>query len=149
MNPPLAIDTVFVKCEGKAPPEQARILRKGGIGGTCHMRNKPRVILAQCLILFATVSILIGSSCRPKQQQATTLRVWQTEVDPKAVAVLKDIGAEFERTHPGVRVELESVAWGALSAKLTTACCRKFSRHSSSGAIHGLVHAVKKLIGTH
>ena len=85
------------------------------------MPKKPRVILVQLLILFAGVLILIGSSCQPKQQQPITLRVWQTEVDPKAVAVLKEIGAEFERSHPGVQVELESVSWGALSAKLTTA----------------------------
>jgi multiple sugar transport system substrate-binding protein len=85
------------------------------------MRNRPRVVLARLLILFVTVSGLLGSSCRQKQRQPTTLRIWQTEVNPQAVAVLKDINAEFERTHPGVHVELESIAWGALSSKLTTA----------------------------
>lgn len=84
------------------------------------MRNRPRFLIAQLSILFMALSLLTGSSCRPKQQ-TTTLRIWQTEVDPKAVAVLKDIGTEFERTHPGVHVEIESVAWGALSSKLTTA----------------------------
>jgi ABC-type glycerol-3-phosphate transport system substrate-binding protein len=71
------------------------------------------------LRFLLALSVVIGSSWTPRQQQQTSLRNWQTAVDPKAVAVLKEIGAEFERTHPGVRVEMESVAWGALSSKLT------------------------------
>ena len=71
---------------------------------------KPAKSRDSCVFLLA-LSVVIGSSCTPRQQQ-TTLRIWQTAVDPKAVAVLKEIGAEFERTHPGVRVEIESVAWG-------------------------------------
>ena len=51
----------------------------------------------------------------------TTLRVWQTEVDPRAVAVLEEIARDFERANPGVRVEIESISWGALSSKLVTA----------------------------
>jgi len=86
------------------------------------MQNQSRVVIARCFVFLLALSVVIGSSCTLKQQQQqTTLRIWQTAVDPKAVAVLKDIGAEFERTHPGVRVEIESVAWGALSSQLTTA----------------------------
>ena len=84
------------------------------------MRNQPRAVIARCFVFLLALSVVIGSSCTPRQQQ-TTLCIWQTAVDPKAVAVLKEIGAEFERTHPGVRVEIESVAWGDLSSKLTAA----------------------------
>ena len=72
-------------------------------------------------MFLLALSVVIGSSCTPRLQQQTTLRIWQTAVDPKAVAVLKEIGAELERTHPGVRIEIESVAWGSLSSKLTAA----------------------------
>ena len=83
-------------------------------------KKRLRVVIARCFVFLLALSVVIGSSCALKQQQ-TTLRIWQTAVDPKAVAVLKDIGTEFERTHPGVSVEIESVPWGALSSKLTTA----------------------------
>jgi multiple sugar transport system substrate-binding protein len=86
-----------------------------------EMENQPRAVIARCFVFLLALSVVIGSSCTPRQQQQTTLRIWQTAVDPKAVAVLKEIGAEFERTHPGVRVEIESVAWGDLSSKLTAA----------------------------
>jgi multiple sugar transport system substrate-binding protein len=72
-------------------------------------------------VFLLALSVVIGSSCTPIRQQQTSLRIWQTAIDPKAVAVLKEIGAELERKHPGVRIEIESVAWGALSSKLTAA----------------------------
>ena len=85
------------------------------------MQNQPRPVIVRCFVFLLALSVVIGSSCTPRRQQQTTLRIWQTAVDPKAVAVLKEIGAELERKHPGVRTEIESVAWGALSSKLTAA----------------------------
>src|SRR5882724_8967455 len=89
------------------------LFAKHSQGGGIEMQNQSKVVIARCFVFLLALSVVIGSSCTLKQQQQhTTLRIWQTAVDPKAVAVLKDIGAEFERTHPGVRVEIESVAWG-------------------------------------
>src|SRR5215471_19678336 len=93
------------------------LFAKHSRGGGYEMRNQPRAVIARCFVFLLALSVVIGSSCTPRQQQQTTLRIWQTAVDPKAVAVLKEIGAEFERTHPGVRVEIESVAWGGLVVK--------------------------------
>ena len=84
-------------------------------------KSSQRAAIARWFVFLLALWVVIGSSCTPRLQQQTTLRIWQTAVDPKAVAVLKEIGAELERTHPGVRVEIESVAWGDLSSKLTAA----------------------------
>lgn len=62
--------------------------------------------------------LLCAACTKPK---AATLRVWQTESDPGAQKALGEIAAEFEVTHPGVTVQLEGIAWGALSQKLTVA----------------------------
>lgn len=67
------------------------------------------------------VALLFSVACGPAPTQPRVLRIWQTEVDPKAVAVLREVADELERTHPGVKVEIESVGWGALSSKLVTA----------------------------
>ena len=84
-------------------------------------KSSQRAVRARCFVFLLALSVVTGWSCTPRLQQQTTLRIWQTAVDPKAVAVLKEIGAELERTHPGVRIEIESVAWGGLSSKLTAA----------------------------
>ena len=54
------------------------------------MQNQSRVVIARCFVFLLALSVVIGSSCTLKQRQQTTLRIWQTAVDPKAVAVLKD-----------------------------------------------------------
>lgn len=81
------------------------------------------VTLKSHLILLITViflHILIG--CGGKQEPTkTTLRVWQTETDKEAVAVLNDIVSEFKSQNPEVDIQLESVAWNSLSEKLTVA----------------------------
>ena len=76
-------------------------------------KSSQRAVIARCFAFLLALSVLMGSSCTPKRQQQTTLRIWQTAVDPKAVAVLNEIAAELERKHPGVRVKIESVTWRA------------------------------------
>lgn len=72
--------------------------------------------------LLAILAVLLSLlACRKDSPEGITLRIWQTEVDPGAVAVLRDVAQQFERAHPDVRVEIESIAWGALSSKLVTA----------------------------
>ena len=80
-------------------------------------KSRQRAVIARCFVFLLALSVVMGSSCTPRRQQQTTLRIWQTAVDPKAVAVLKEIGAELERKQPGLRIEIESIAWGALSAR--------------------------------
>lgn len=82
------------------------------------MRKKTRMVSWLVFSVIAFVGKVPAVVADPDQR---ILRVWQTEVDPKAVAVLRDMADQFERAHPGTRIELESVAWGALQSKLATA----------------------------
>jgi ABC-type glycerol-3-phosphate transport system substrate-binding protein len=46
------------------------------------------------------------------------VRVMTTETDPKTQAALKEIVAEYERAHPGVRVAVEFSSWSDINKKL-------------------------------
>jgi ABC-type glycerol-3-phosphate transport system substrate-binding protein len=61
------------------------------------------------------------ANCSNWGTQTTELVIWQTETDPKAKKVLEDLAVAFEKSHPGVDVQIESVPWGSLSEKLSTA----------------------------
>jgi len=49
------------------------------------------------------------------------VHLWQTETEPQTMAVLNQIVAEYEKTHPDVSIKIEGLAWGDLEKKLTAA----------------------------
>jgi len=49
------------------------------------------------------------------------IRLWQTETEPQTLAVLNQVAAEYEKTHPDVSIKIEGLAWGDLEKKLTAA----------------------------
>src|SRR2546430_10267521 len=49
------------------------------------------------------------------------IRLWQTETEPQTLAVLNQVAAEYEKTHPDVSIKIEELAWGDLEKKLTAA----------------------------
>jgi multiple sugar transport system substrate-binding protein len=49
------------------------------------------------------------------------IRLWQTETEPQTLAVLNQMAAEYEKTHPDVSIKIEGLAWGDLEKKLTAA----------------------------
>src|SRR5437016_11002128 len=49
------------------------------------------------------------------------VRLWQTETEPQTLAVLNQVAAEYEKTHPDVSIKIEGLAWGDLEKKLTAA----------------------------
>ncbi|MDB5711574.1 MAG: sugar transporter substrate-binding protein [Sphingomonas bacterium] len=73
------------------------------------------------LLPLTALSLMLGSCSKKPDAEPTSLVVWQTETDPRAKAVLDEVAGQFERDNPGVKVSIESVPWGALSEKLTTA----------------------------
>ena len=78
--------------------------------------------LVICISLTALMLfILLTFSCSSAESNKITLRIWQTETDSAAVEQLQNTIKKFESENPEVKVELESVAWSALSSKLTTA----------------------------
>lgn len=81
-------------------------------------------------LIFLMVALLLLARCNESREGAkddttapktSILRVWQTETDKEALKVLDEVRKEFEATHPGVQVQIESVAWSSLSSKLTAA----------------------------
>jgi ABC-type glycerol-3-phosphate transport system substrate-binding protein len=73
------------------------------------------------LLLSIFVMTSCQKSCQSSRSDKITLRVWQTETDSAAIEQLQNTIKKFESENPEVKIELESVAWSALSTKLTTA----------------------------
>src|SRR5256886_15248278 len=46
------------------------------------------------------------------------IRVWHTETQPNSQEAVKNIAKRFEAKHPGVKVEVEALAWGDLEPKI-------------------------------
>ncbi|HET7876484.1 MAG TPA: sugar ABC transporter substrate-binding protein, partial [Methylomirabilota bacterium] len=61
------------------------------------------------------------------------VRLWQTETEPQTLAVLNQMAAEYEKTHPDVSIKIEGLAWGDLEKKLTAA----LAAGSPPDAAHG------------
>lgn len=72
-----------------------------------------RVSIALLLSLAALLS-----SCTQRQQQGVVLKFWAMGREGEVVTALIP---EFERTHPGVRVEVQQLPWTAAHEKLLTA----------------------------
>jgi multiple sugar transport system substrate-binding protein len=53
----------------------------------------------------------------PAQAQKV-IRVWHTETQPNSQQAMKNIAARFEAKHPGVKVEVEALAWTDLEGRL-------------------------------
>ena len=63
--------------------------------------------------------LLLTTSAHAADKKA--IRLWQTETEPQTMAVLNQIAADYEKTHPDVSIKIEGLAWGDLEKKLTAA----------------------------
>ncbi len=70
--------------------------------------------------LLVTVTLLTSSVAGAAERKV--IRLWQTETEPQTLAVLNQMGAEYEKTHPDVSIKIEGLAWGDLEKKLTAEC---------------------------
>ncbi|MYN15399.1 extracellular solute-binding protein [Rugamonas sp. FT107W] len=68
------------------------------------------------LLVLALVALL--SSCAPRREEGVVLKFWAMGREGEVVTALMP---EFERTHPGVRVEVQQLPWTAAHEKLLTA----------------------------
>jgi multiple sugar transport system substrate-binding protein len=75
-----------------------------------------RTFSALALLVLAGATLL--SSCAPRQEQGVVLKFWAMGREGEVVTALIP---EFERTHPGVRVEVQQLPWTAAHEKLLTA----------------------------
>src|SRR5512132_1563925 len=75
---------------------------------------KTRLLLVLTAVALATTVTAAGA-------EKKTVRLWQTETEPQTLAVLNQLAAEYEKTHPDVSIKIEGLAWGDLEKKLTAA----------------------------
>lgn len=75
-----------------------------------------RAFSALALLVLAGATLL--SSCAPRQEQGVVLKFWAMGREGEVVTALMP---EFERTHRGVRVEVQQLPWTAAHEKLLTA----------------------------
>jgi ABC-type glycerol-3-phosphate transport system substrate-binding protein len=69
-----------------------------------------RPILALAALLLSLVV--------PSAHAQKVIRVWHTETQPNSQAAMKNIAARFEAKNPGVKVEVEALAWTDLEGRL-------------------------------
>jgi len=68
------------------------------------------------LLLSATACLLLGAPVRADTQ----LKLVEVITSPERTETLKEIVAGFEQSHPGVHVEITSLAWGTAFEKFAT-----------------------------
>jgi multiple sugar transport system substrate-binding protein len=64
------------------------------------------------------VTALLLALVLPHAQAQKVIRVWHTETQPNSQQAMKNIAARFEAKNPGVKVELEALAWTDLEGKI-------------------------------
>ncbi|MYM94294.1 sugar ABC transporter substrate-binding protein [Duganella vulcania] len=69
-------------------------------------------------VLLALAIAALLSSCAPRREEGVVLKFWAMGREGEVVTALMP---EFERTHPGVRVEVQQLPWTAAHEKLLTA----------------------------
>ena len=70
------------------------------------------------LVATMAVVLIVGLAVSSAPAQEKVVRLMTTETDPKTQAALKEIIAEFEKAHPGVRVSAEFASWSDINKKL-------------------------------
>ncbi len=75
---------------------------------------------ARSLAAIAVGAVLLASVSAGAADKKL-IRLWQTETEPQTLAVLNQMAAEYEKTHPDVSIKIEGLAWGDLEKKLTAA----------------------------
>src|ERR671924_279073 len=65
-----------------------------------------------------TTTALAAALAASAVQAQKVIRVWHTETQPNSQEAVKNIAKRFEAKHPGVKVEVEALAWGDLEPKI-------------------------------
>ena len=63
------------------------------------------------------VLVLLSLGLHANAQQKV-IRVWHTETQPNSQEAMRNIAKRFEAQNPGVRVEVEALAWGDLEPRI-------------------------------
>jgi multiple sugar transport system substrate-binding protein len=69
--------------------------------------------------LIPALAVAIAATlAAPAATAQKVIRVWHTETQPNSQQAMKNIAARFEAKNPGVKVELEALAWTDLEGKI-------------------------------
>jgi multiple sugar transport system substrate-binding protein len=91
-------------------------------GATLPRTPRRRISAMRTRVLAAiVVALAVLGAATSSAADRKTVRLWQTETEPQTLAVLNQIAADFEKTHPDVSIKIEGLAWGDLEKKLTAA----------------------------
>ena len=71
-----------------------------------------RKALAASLFAVATSALTLLAHAQK------VIRVWHTETQPNSQEVMRNIAKRFEAKNPGVKVEVEGLAWGDLEPRI-------------------------------
>ena len=69
--------------------------------------------MLRALLVLALCSFSLQASAQQK-----VIRVWHTETQPNSQEAMRNIAKRFEAQNPGVRVEVEALAWGDLEPRI-------------------------------
>ena len=69
--------------------------------------------MLRALLVLALCSFSLHASAQQK-----VIRVWHTETQPNSQEAMRNIAKRFEAQNPGVRVEVEALAWGDLEPRI-------------------------------
>src|SRR5437867_12927315 len=65
-----------------------------------------------------SVAALLLAAALSNAHAQKVIRVWHTETQPNSQEAVRNIAKRFEAKHPGVKVEVEALAWGDLEGKI-------------------------------
>ena len=65
-----------------------------------------------------SVAALLLAAAVSSAHAQKVIRVWHTETQPNSQEAVRNIAKRFEAKHPGVKVEVEALAWGDLEGKI-------------------------------
>ena len=78
----------------------------------------PRLSLRTACVAVVVAASLLVTACSERDADARTLRFWAMGREGEVVA---ELVREFERAHPGIHVEVQTLPWSAAHEKLLTA----------------------------
>lgn len=68
-------------------------------------------------IAASLIALALGTAGPPAHAQKV-IRVWHTETQPNSQEAMRNIARRFEAKNPGVKVEVEGLAWGDLEPRI-------------------------------
>jgi multiple sugar transport system substrate-binding protein len=106
------------------------------------------------VLMLAATAWLVSAVAVADAADKKVIRLWQTESEPQSLAVLNDMAARYQKTHPGVEIKIEGLAWGDLEKKLTAALAAGAPPDAAHGqpitcvslAAKGLLRPVEDLV---